>query len=605
MVDALGKGLMRKLITLLLGVSVIPVLIIGVLGFQFGKQALHDQIIESYTAISEGREATIIQFLHEKRVLVESMAADGIIEDGVQQFAVKRENSALSVKLGEYISNEKMSIDKSVIGILILSLDGKVIAATDRLELGRDYGRDPSFLHGMKGAYIADISRASGSEQTFFTVSSPIADLHDDRKLLGVIMSRISTKDLNAIATNREGMGETGEVYIVNSDSYMVTDSRFISDAVLKQKVDSEPVRLSQGQNKMMAGIYTDYRGEQVVGASMGDDLNERYGLGWTILVEISEDEAFQKISDLAKLIWMVSGIIVIAVLILAVYFGRSLSRPISRVAEDLAATSTQMATTVEEHDRTASSQASAVNETSTTMVELGTSAQRVEEQADAAMTGASDATALAEEGGKNVHEMLDAMIGMKEKVAATAQQILSLSEKTAQIGSITSLVRELANQTNLLALNAAVEAARAGEHGKGFAVVAAEIRKLADQSKKSAERINSLVEDIQTASNSTVMVVDESTKMVDQSLVLANNTAGGFEGVVHATGGAFESLQQIALNVKQQAAAINQVVHAMQGINSGAKETAAGITQSKVGIVNLKDAAQKLRDLVGHADAS
>lgn len=605
MVNLLGKGLMRKLIVLLLGVSVIPVVIIGVLGFQFGKQALHDQIVESYTAIAEGREATIIQFLNEKKMLVEAMAADAFIEESVHDLGVKRGKSGLATKLSAYLTDKKLPVDRSVATILVMGLDGKVIAATSTSEIGRDYSRDAIFQHGLKGGYIADITRESSSSPALFSVASPITDLHDDRVLLGVIVSRIVNSELNGITTNREGLGETGEVYIVNRDGYMVTDSRFVSDAVLKQKVDTEPVRLAQSQNKMMAGIYSDYRSQQVVGASMGDDLNARFDLGWTILVEMNEGEAFQTIANLAKVILMVGAFIIIAVLILAIYFGRSLSQPISRVAENLAATSTQMATTVEEHDRTASSQASAVNETSTTMNELGTSAKRVEEQSDAAMAGASEATALAEEGGKNVHEMLDAMISMKEKVAATAQQILSLSEKTAQIGGITSLVRELANQTNLLALNAAVEAARAGEHGKGFAVVAAEIRKLADQSKKSAERINALVEDIQTASNSTVMVVDESTKMVEQSLVLANNTAGGFEGVVHATGGAFESLQQIALNVKQQASAINQVVHAMQGINAGAKETAAGIAQSRVGIDNLKHAAQKLRDLVGHADAS
>lgn len=601
----LGKGLMRKLIMLLLGVSVIPVLIVGMLGFQFGKQALNDQIIESYTAIAEGRESTIIQYLDSKRILNESMAADQFIEEKVQNLVSAAANKESSDKLVEYLKVKKMTMDQSIIEMLVVGMDGKVIASTVSQENGRDYGRDPIFLQGIKHSYIDDIAVASGKELPCFSVASPIADLHDASKLLGVIVSRIDLKELNAIATNHEGLGESGEAYIVNHNGYMVTESRFLKDVILKQKVDSEPVRLAQNQNRMMAGIYSNYRDMNVVGASMGDDLNDRFHLGWTILVEIGAGEAFQAITNLARIVWLVIAVIVVVVLLLAVYFGRSLSEPIRRVAENLAATSTQMATTVEEHERTASSQASAVNEISTTMNELGTSARRVEEQADAAMAGASEATALAEEGGRNVHEMLDAMISMKEKVAATAQQILSLSEQTAQIGNITSLVRELANQTNLLALNAAVEAARAGEHGKGFAVVAAEIRKLADQSKKSAERINALVEDIQTSSNSTVMVVDESTKMVEQSVRLANNTAGGFECVVHATGSAFESLQQIALNVKQQASAITQVVHAMQGINAGAKETAAGISQSKVGIGNLKDAAQKLRNLVGHADSN
>src|SRR6185295_5640534 len=92
----------------------------------------------------------------------------------------------------------------------------------------------------------------------------------------------------------------------------------------------------------------------------------------------------------------------------------------------------------------------------------------------------------------------IDGMSDLKDKVTAIAAQILKLSEQTSQIGGITDLVSDLASQTNMLALNAAVEAARAGEHGKGFAVVSAEIRKLADQSRKAAERINTLVADVQ-----------------------------------------------------------------------------------------------------------
>ncbi|MGD1717232.1 methyl-accepting chemotaxis protein [Dapis sp. BLCC M172] len=92
------------------------------------------------------------------------------------------------------------------------------------------------------------------------------------------------------------------------------------------------------------------------------------------------------------------------------------------------------------------------------------------------------------------------------------AQQITRLSEQTNQIGNISQLVGDLANQTNMLALNAAVEAVRAGEHGKGFGVVASEIRKLADESRKSAEKIYTLVADIQTSINSTVLATEAGT---------------------------------------------------------------------------------------------
>ena len=74
------------------------------------------------------------------------------------------------------------------------------------------------------------------------------------------------------------------------------------------------------------------------------------------------------------------------------------------------------------------------------------------------------------------------------------------LSEKSSGIESLVAIIEKIASQTNLLALNAAIEAARAGEAGKGFAVVASEIRKLADQTKQTAEEIRSVLSEMMDA---------------------------------------------------------------------------------------------------------
>jgi methyl-accepting chemotaxis protein len=190
-------------------------------------------------------------------------------------------------------------------------------------------------------------------------------------------------------------------------------------------------------------------------------------------------------------------------------------------------------------------------------------------------------------------------MASLKMKVEAIAEQILHLSEQTSQIGNFTNLVRELANQTNLLALNAAVEAARAGEHGKGFAVVATEIRKLADQSKKSAERIDTLVLDINNATNATVMATEEGTKTVEEGAHLTQKTVEVFNGLATSITSVFESAQQTLLNVKQQVAAVRQVVEAMADLNNGATETTTGIAQTKRVIAHLTEIAQTLRAIV------
>lgn len=291
--------------------------------------------------------------------------------------------------------------------------------------------------------------------------------------------------------------------------------------------------------------------------------------------------------------------ITVIAAIAIALLIAINISGTIHRATQVMATSSTEIAATIEEQERTASQQAASVHETTTTMDELSASSKSTADQAESAAYGASLALGLTEGGKKAVGSTLDGMGILQEKVEAIAQQIIRLSEQTNQIGNISELVSDLANQTNMLALNAAVEAVRAGEHGKGFAVVAAEIRKLADESRKSALRINTLVADIQTAINSTVMATEEGTKTVLSGVELAKETADAFAGVAEAVNNVVLNNQQISLNVKQQAIAIGQVLDAMNSLSQGVGETANGLSQAKVGIKNLAEVAVELNSVV------
>ncbi len=312
-----------------------------------------------------------------------------------------------------------------------------------------------------------------------------------------------------------------------------------------------------------------------------------------------SRIEGENALASITGIVFTGAGIGAVIAVIIAVMVSRGIVRSINDTVNAVSTSSTQIAATIEEQERTATAQAAAVNETTATMDELGVSSRQSAEQADLISTAARQSLTLADGGAQGVRQTLTAMNDLKEKVGSIADQILRLSEHTGQIGSITNLVSDLANQTNPLALNAAVEAARAGEHGRGFAVVAVEIRKLADQSKKSAERIALLVQDIQKATNATVMATEEGTRTVDEGIRLVNRTGDAFNTSASSIGSTFESVQQITLNMKQQASAIRQVVDAMSSLNTGAKETAAGISQTRTGVITLVEAANNLKAMV------
>jgi methyl-accepting chemotaxis protein len=285
--------------------------------------------------------------------------------------------------------------------------------------------------------------------------------------------------------------------------------------------------------------------------------------------------------------------------IILLISISRQVVLPIRSITTNIASASTEIAATVEQQEKTALHQSASVNETTTTIEELEYSFRHMDEAADAAGARAAQAIMLAEGGSKTVDQSLAGIIDLKEKVSAIAEQILRLSEQTSQIGAVISLVGDLADQTNMLALNAAVEAARAGDHGKGFAVVAAEIRKLADQSRKSAEKVNTLVADIRKATDATVMVTEEGTKTAAQGMELAQSAAAAFNDLKSSLNTIIENFQQTQLSINQQMAAVKQVAQAMEDVNLGAKETSGAISQTKAGVDQLRNAIQQLSELV------
>lgn len=304
----------------------------------------------------------------------------------------------------------------------------------------------------------------------------------------------------------------------------------------------------------------------------------------------------------LSALNWIIFGTTVVEMGVF-IYFLWSVKSGIAerlgQIASDLNQFSAEIAQTMELQEQNTAQQAAAVNQTTTTMDELSASSQQSSEQASAAAIDASQGLGLAESGLKAVENNESVMSMLSLKVNDMQAQIGNLTEKTNQIGNISKLVADLANQTNMLALNAAVEAVRAGEHGKGFAVVAQEIRKLADQSKASTASIDNLVADIQMAIDSTVMVTQEGRYTVERGVSIAQDTAKTFRGLTEAIDNISLSVQQISLNAKQQALAIQQVVDTMSNINYTASQTATSISQVKGGTEKLNHMIQRLQKMV------
>ncbi|MCY8502945.1 methyl-accepting chemotaxis protein [Bacillus inaquosorum] len=264
--------------------------------------------------------------------------------------------------------------------------------------------------------------------------------------------------------------------------------------------------------------------------------------------------------------------------------------KQISSSSEQVAASSEELSASAEESKSTSEQISGAMQMAADSNVKQSSmtekSAESITELLDSISSVASNTGNIAdlsssmrdkaEIGSKSVNKMLDQMKFIDTSVDSAGNGLQALVESTAEISDISSLITNISEQTNLLALNAAIEAARAGEQGKGFAVVAEEVRKLADETNKSAKHIQSVVTTIQNESIETVNNIKVVQENVSSGIVLSQETTGNFNEILNLVEQVTSQIQEVAAATQQLTSGVEVTQHTVHTLAAGTKETSA-----------------------------
>jgi methyl-accepting chemotaxis protein len=202
--------------------------------------------------------------------------------------------------------------------------------------------------------------------------------------------------------------------------------------------------------------------------------------------------------------------------------------------------------------------------------------------------------------GQRAVGEAISAMATVREQVESIASRILALAEQAQAIGDIITTVNDISEQTHMLALNASIEASRAGEQGRGFAVVAAEVKVLADQSKKATGQVRQILGQIQKATHGAVMTTEEGTKSVAAATRIVSEAGAHIQTLADLLAQASLTAAQIAASANQQATGIAQIRQAMHDVNHATQQALQSSRHTERAMHDLNGMGQKLKGLLG-----
>ncbi|MEN3158486.1 methyl-accepting chemotaxis protein [Alkalimonas sp. NCh-2] len=623
-----------------------PMIIATAVVTYMAQSALYQQAEDSLTAVREIKQQQIGSMLSEFANALEVVTAAVQAMQSISE--VERQHDLfqqLNQQLGFY-------------DIFIIQSDGTVAYTVERESDYRSNLRHGPYSNSGLARLMQRTQQQAG--QIVLEDFSPYAPSGNEaaaflgRQLqladgMVTVAVQLSIEKINQVMQVREGMGQSGETYLVGSDLRMRSDSFLdpvkrsvqasFAGTIANNGADTAVVRQAlAGQQGVQPVI--DYNGNWVVSAYAPLDV---FGVRWALLAEIDRAEV---LAPARRMLW-IGVVICLAAIGLAfaaaqlvcrfvleplggepeamcqltsVIAAGDLTTPLERrdsdkhlmswlarmqqslrqlvqqlvgVGQQLEMTAEQNSAAITQADGSIQLQAKETDMLATAIEQMSYAAAEIGQNTSKALFELQSCKGSSEHLQQNLTSSQLSLKKTLDSFAEIHQEVRALEQDSQKVSQVLDVINTIAEQTNLLALNAAIEAARAGEHGRGFAVVSDEVRQLASKVQEAVQEISAVLHGIQK----------QSVGLARHSEVCAHESAKTAQDATLMEGSAAEIDQRLATLKElmgQTASAAEEQTTVSATLAEGISRLSASAEENSTAISQV---AGSTRDLLGLAN--
>ena len=274
--------------------------------------------------------------------------------------------------------------------------------------------------------------------------------------------------------------------------------------------------------------------------------------------------------------------------------------------AEETAASVHEMISSIREIARGLESFSASSERITSSVTEVSASTREIEHHASESVVLAEKV--LDDASGRGAAAAVDAMAGIeaiRSSVGSLADVVRSLGKRSQDIGSILTIIDDIAERTNLLALNAAILSAQAGVHGRGFAVVAAEIKHLAEKTSVSVKEIGGLIAAVREETAASVTKAAGGLQAVDAGLKLVRGVEEALGGIAKSSVASAEMAKAIRRSTTEEALAVNQIAQSIQQMVNQAESIGRALEEQNSGGAFIVGQNEKVKDIARQVRAA